>query len=128
MKKISATQRLVATGAIVVFSLLSGCAAPQNLQPKILTVEQSIQSAKAVNAETYSPEALKTAEGKLAEAQSAVAAQNVATAARLLDEAISDAEYAGINATTEKTKKEVADLRDAIKKLRSEIRKLSASE
>jgi hypothetical protein len=128
MKKISVTQTVVSAGAIVAFSILSGCATPQNLQPKILAVEQSIQSAKAVNAENYSPEALKSAEAKLTEAQSAVAAQNVGTAARLLDEAMSDAEFASINAPTEKTKKEVADLRDAIKKLRSEIKKLSANE
>lgn len=117
----------VSAVALLGIGILSGCAGKDTLSPRITAVEQHIGLAKEQGAEVYAPEVLKSAESRLSEARSAVSAGQLVKASKLLDEAMSDAEYAQIKAPTEKAKKEVAALVEDIKNLREEITRMSAA-
>ena len=114
--------------ALLGVGILSGCAAQETLSPKIAAVEQNIGTAREKGADVYAPEALQSAEDKLSEARSAVQADQLVNASKLLDEAMSDAQFAQIKAPTVKAKKEVAALLADIKVLRAEVDRLVAAD
>lgn len=117
--------RYIATGlAAMGVCMAAGCATQDTVSSRFPKLEENINSAKAVGAEVYAPTPLKSAEAKLESAKSAVAAGDMAFAARLVDEAMADADYARIKAPTEKAKKDAQDLRVSIQTLRDEIKKI----
>jgi len=127
MRVIQMSRIGVSAVALLGIGILSGCATRDTLSPRIMAVEQNIGMAKEKGAEVYAPEVLQSAENKLSDARSAVSAGQLVKASKLLDEAMSDAEYAQIKAPTEKGKKEVAALFEEIKNLRDEISRMSAA-
>lgn len=119
--------RYVATGLVVMgLSLAAGCATTDTVSSRFPLLEENINSAKAVEAQVYAPTPLKSAEAKLEGAKSAVAAKEMVTASKLVDEAMVDADYARAMAPTEKAKLEAVKLREAILAVREEIKKMPA--
>lgn len=127
MKVIHMSRIGVSTAVLLGIGILSGCATHQTLNPKIMAVEHNIGLAREKGADAYAPDVVQSAEAKLAEARSAVTANDFVKASRLLDEAMSDAEYAQIKAPTEKAKTEVDRLLADIGRLRDEISRMSAA-
>lgn len=117
----------LSTAALLGIAILSGCATQQSLNPKISAVEQNIGIARDKGADTFAPDVLQSAEMRVSQARSAVTANDPVKASRLLDEAMSDAQYAQIKAPTERAKREVAQLVTEIAKLREEIGRMSAA-
>lgn len=107
--------------------MAAGCATTDTVSSRFPVLEENIKAAKAAEAEVYAPEPLKSAETKLAEARSAVAAGDMATAHKLVDEAMTDADYARALAPTGKARKEAMDIRGEIQVLRDEIGKISTT-
>lgn len=121
--------RYVMTGLVViVLSMATGCATTDTVSSRFPLLEQNINAARALDAEVYALEPLKSAETKLAEARSAAAAGDMAAAHKLVDEAMTDADYARVLAPTEKAKKDATGLRDEIQALRDEIEKMSPAQ
>jgi len=119
--------RYIATGvAAVGLCITAGCATRDTVSPRFPLLEENINSAKTAGAETYAPSPLKSAEAKLGAARSAVIANDMVSAARFVDEAMVDADYARAVAPTEKTKKEAMKLREAIQAVREDIKRLQA--
>ncbi|MDU0460136.1 MAG: DUF4398 domain-containing protein [Geobacteraceae bacterium] len=119
--------RYVATGLVVMgLSMAAGCATTDTVSSRFPLLEENINSAKAVEAQVYAPTPLKSAEAKLEGAKSAVAAKEMVTASKLVDEAMVDADYARAMAPTEKAKLEAVKLREAILAVREEIKKMPA--
>lgn len=119
--------RYVATGLVVMgVSMTAGCATTDTVSSRFPLLEENINSAKAVEAQVYAPTPLKSAEAKLEGAKSAVAAKEMVTASKLVDEAMVDADYARAMAPTEKAKLEAVKLREAILAVREEIKKMPA--
>ncbi len=119
--------RYVATGLVVMgLSMAAGCATTDTVSSRFPLLEENINSAKAVEAQVYAPTPLKSAEAKLEGARSAVAAKDMVTASKLVDEAMVDADYARAMAPTEKAKLEAVKLREAILAVREEIKKMPA--
>lgn len=113
---------LVATGVC----LAAGCATQDTVSSRFPQLEENINSAKAVGADVYAPTPLKSAEAKLQSAKSAVTAGDMVSAARFVDEAMVDADYARAKAPTEKDKNEAIEMRKAIQAMRDEIKKMPA--
>lgn len=120
--------RYVATGlaAMGVFMAI-GCATTDTVSSRFPQLQQNINAAKAADAEVYAPTPLKSAEAKLEAAKSAVAAKDMVSANKLVDEAMADADYARAMAPTEKAKNAAMKLREAIQVVRDEIRKMPAA-
>lgn len=119
--------RYVATGlaGIGVFMAI-GCATTDTVSSRFPQLQENINAAKAADAEVYAPTPLKSAEAKLEAAKSAVAAKDMVSANKLVDEAMVDADYARAMAPTEKAKNAAMKLREAIQVVRDEIRKMPA--
>lgn len=125
--KRSTVLRYVATGlAVIGLCVASGCVATDTVSPRFPAVEANINAAKTVGAAEYAPTPLALAESKLAAAKSAVTTGDMGLAARLVDEAMVDADYAQVMAPTEKAKNDAMRLRADIQSLRDEIKKMSA--
>lgn len=119
--------RYVATGLVVMgLSMAAGCATTDTVSSRFPALEENINSAKAVEAQVYAPTPLKSAEAKLEGAKSAVAAKDMVTASKLVDEAMVDADFARAMAPTEKAKLEAVKLREAILAVREEIKMMPA--
>lgn len=119
--------RSVANGLVVMgVCLAAGCATTDTVSTRFPTLEENINAAKAADAERFAPAPLKSAEAKLEAAKSAMAAKDMLSANRLVDEAMVDADYARALAPTEKAKNEARKLRKEIQSVRDEIRKLPA--
>jgi hypothetical protein len=115
----------IATGLVAMgVFMAAGCATQDTVSSRFPKLEEDINSARAVGAEVYAPEPLKSAEAKLESAKAAVAAGDMVLASRLVDEAMADADYARVKAPTEKAKKDAQDLRGSIQALRDEIQKI----
>lgn len=120
--------RYFATGlAAICVSMAAGCVTTDTASSRFPAVEENINAAKAVEAQTYAPTPLKSAEAKLEAAKAAVAAGDMVSANRNVDEAMVDADYARALAPTEKAKMEVIKLREAIQGVRADINKLPAA-
>jgi Domain of unknown function (DUF4398) len=119
--------RYVATGlaAMGVFMAI-GCATTDTVSSRFPRLQENINAAKAADAEVYAPTPLKSAEAKLEAAKSAVAAKDMVSANKLVDEAMVDADYARAMAPTEKAKNAAMKLRQAIQVVRDEISKMPA--
>jgi hypothetical protein len=119
--------RYVSTGlaAIGVFMAI-GCATTDTVSSRFPQLQENINAAKAADAEVYAPTPLKSAEAKMEAAKSAVAAKDMVSANRLVDEAMVDADYARAMAPTEKAKNAAMKLREAIQVVRDEIKKMPA--
>ena len=119
--------RYVVTGlAAMGVCMATGCTATDTVSSRFAPLEENINVAKAANAEVYAPTPLKSAETRLAAAKAAVQAGEMVAAARLVDEAMVDADYARAKAPTEKAKNDAMKLREAIQSLRDEIKKMPA--
>lgn len=118
--------RNIATGVAALSLLMAGgCATTDTISQRFPQVEENITAAKMAGAEVYAPTQLKSAEDKLAAARSSVRINDMVAAARYVDEAMVDADYARANAPTVKAKNEAMQLRETIKALRDDIRKMS---
>ena len=106
--------------------MATGCATKDTVTSRFFGLEENINAAKTAGAEVYAPTPLKSAEAKLGAAKSAVKVNDMVAAARLVDEAMVDADYARAKAPTEKAKNDAMKLREAIQTLRDEIRKMPA--
>jgi hypothetical protein len=119
--------RYIVTGlAAIGVYMATGCATTDTVSSRFPQLQENINAAKAADAEVYAPTPLKSAEAKLEAAKSAVAAQNMVSANKLVDEAMVDADYARAMAPTEKAKKAATKLRVDILVLREEIKKMPA--
>jgi hypothetical protein len=119
--------RYVATGlAAIGVCIATGCATTDTVSSRFPQLQENINAAKAVDADVYAPAPLKSAEAKLAAAKSAVAAQDMVSGNKLVDEAMVDADYARAMAPTEKAKKAAMKLREDILAVRDEIKKMPA--
>ena len=119
--------RYVATGlAAIGVCMAIGCATTDTVSSRFPQLQENINAAKAADAEVYAPTPLKSAEAKLEAAKSAVAAKDMVSANKLVDEAMVDADYARAKAPTEKAKNAAMKLREAIQAVRDEIKKMPA--
>ena len=119
--------RYIATGlAAIGVCMATGCATTDTVSSRFPQLEENINAAKAADAEVYAPTPLKSAEAKLEAAKSAVAAKDMFSANKLVDEAMVDADYARAMAPTEKAKNAAMKLREAIQVVRDEIKKMPA--
>jgi hypothetical protein len=106
--------------------MAAGCATTDTVSSRFPQLEDNINAAKAVEAEVYAPTPLKSAEAKLEAAKSAVKANDMVSANKLVDEAMVDADFARAMAPTEKAKINAMKLRMAIQTVRDEIKKMPA--
>ena len=119
--------RYVATGLAGIGMFMAiGCATTDTVSSRFPQLQENINAAKAADAEVYAPTPLKSAEAKLEAAKSAVAAKDMVSANKLVDEAMVDADYARAMAPTEKAKNAAMKLREAIQVVRDEIKKMPA--
>ena len=119
--------RYVVTGlAAIGVCMATGCATTDTVSSRFPQLQENINAAKAADAEVYAPTPLKSAEAKLEAAKSAVAAKDMVSANKLVDEAMVDADYARAMAPTEKAKNAAMKLRQAIQVVRDEIKKMPA--
>jgi hypothetical protein len=119
--------RYFATGvAAVGLCITAGCATRDTVSSRFPLLEENINSAKTAGAETYASSPLKSAEAKLGAARSAVIANDMVSAARFVDEAMVDADYARAVAPTEKAKNDAMKLREAIQVVREDVKRLQA--
>lgn len=119
--------RYVATGlAAIGVCIVTGCATTDTVSSRFPQLQENINAAKAVDAEMYALTPLKSAEAKLEAAKSAVKAEDMISANKLVDEAMADADYARAAAPTVKAKNDALKLREAIQAVRDEIKKMSA--
>ncbi|MBN1548126.1 MAG: DUF4398 domain-containing protein [Syntrophaceae bacterium] len=126
MKRSMVSQYVVIGLAIMGIFMATGCATTDTVSSRFPQLEEKINAAKAAEAEVYAPTPLKSAESKLAQARSAAVAGDMVTAHKLVDEAMTDADYARALAPTEKAKEKAMMMRDEIQALRDEIEKISA--
>jgi uncharacterized protein DUF4398 len=120
--------RYAATGvAAMSICLAAGCATTDTVSSRFPPLEENITAAKAVDAEKYAPTPLKSAEAKLEAAKSAMRANDMVSANRLVDEAMVDADYARAVAPTEKAKHYAMKLREDIQAVRMEINNMPAA-
>lgn len=123
--KRSMVLRHVATGlAAIGVCMATGCATTDTVSSRFPQLEANINAAKAAEAGVYAPTPLKSAEAKLKAAKSAVAAKDMVSANKLVDEAMVDADYARAMAPTEKAKSAAMKLREDIQAVRDEIKKM----
>ena len=119
--------RYVSTGLVAIgLSMATGCATTDTVSSRFPQVQENINAAKAAEAELYAPTPLKSAEAKLAAAKAAVVDNDMASANKLVDEAMVDADYARAMAPTEKAKKFAMKLQEDILAVRDEIKKIPA--
>lgn len=119
--------RYIATGVAAMSVCMSaGCATRDTVSSRFSGLENNISAAKTAGAETYAPSPLNSAEAKLGAARSAVRANDMVSAARFVDEAMVDADYARAVAPTEKAKSDAVKLRQSIQAVRDEIKRLQA--
>lgn len=124
MKSNTAFKYVLTGMAAMGVCMASGCATKDTVSSRFSGLEENINAARTAGAETYAPTPLKSAEAKLAAARSAVKVNDMVAAARLVDEAMVDADYARAKAPTEKAKNDALKLREAIQTLRDEIKRM----
>lgn len=124
MKRNIFSQYVITGVAIMGICMATGCATKDTVSSRFSVLEENINAARSAGAEQYAPTPLKSAEAKLNAARSAVKVNDMASAARFVDEAMVDADYARAKAPTEKTKNDASQLAAAIQTLREEIRKM----
>jgi hypothetical protein len=119
-------QRLFAVMAV--FGLvMGGCAATNGAltTQKISQGEKGIREAKETNAGQNAPAELNVAEGKLGQAKEALGKKDYKNAARLVEQAQVDADYARAKAASQKAKENNEETQKNIAALRQEIERLS---
>ena len=126
MKGSTVLQYVAAGLAAVGLCLAAGCATTDTVSSRFPQLEENINAAKAAGAEIYAPNPLLSAQEKFAAAKSAVASGDMATADKLVDEAMADAHYARALAPTERARQEAQALREAIEAMRDEINRMPA--
>lgn len=119
--------RYISMGLVAIGVLMAtGCATTDTVSPRFPQLQGNINAAKAAEADVYAPIPLKSAEDRLEAAKAAVRNGDMATAGRLVDEAMADADYARAMAPTEKAKETAMKLRQAIQVVRDEIKRMPA--
>jgi hypothetical protein len=126
MKRNKVSRYLLIGLAALGLGLAGGCATKDTVSYRFPALQDNISAAKALEAEVYAPAPLKAAEAKLEAARVAVQAKDMATANRLVDEAMVDADYARAAAPTAKARNEAMVMRQAIQQVRAEIDLLPA--
>ena len=114
--------------AVLAMLLMMGCASSGSRSVatiKISESEKAISIAKESNTSTNIPVDLRNAENKLVQANSAFADEEYLKAARLAEKATIDADYARIEAKTEKAKTDVSQVRQNIGELRQDLERTS---
>jgi len=124
MKKNTVSRYVIKGLVAICFCLATGCATTDTVSSRFPKLEENINAAKAADAEVYAPDPLKAAEAKLAEAKTAVQADDMVSANKLVDEAMADADYARALAPTEKAKRDAIRLRESIEAIHEEISKM----
>lgn len=120
--------RYVTTGlAITGLCMAAGCVTTDTVSSRLPQLEENINAAKAVDAGIYAPIPLKSAETRLDSAKAAIAANDMVSANRYVDEAMADADYARAKAPTEKAGNDAGKLRTDIQAVRNEIKKMPAA-
>jgi hypothetical protein len=121
MKRNKITQYALIGLTALSIGMVSGCATTDTASSRFPALQENINSAKAADAETYASEPLNLAEAKLDAAKLAVKSKDMVSANKLIDEAMTDADYARALALTEKAKNDALKLREAIQVVRDEI-------
>ncbi len=124
MKRKLFSRYVVAGLSAAGMSMVIGCATTDTVSSRFPQLQDDINAAKAAEAEVYAPTPLKSAEAKLEAAKAAVAAKDMVSASKLVDEAMVDVDYARAMASTEKAKGAAMKLREAIQVVRDEIRQM----
>jgi hypothetical protein len=128
MKKKTFLWPLAAALAVAGACLATGCSTTDTVSSRFPQLEDNISTARTAGADAYAPEALKSSVSKLEAAKSAVAARDMVSASRLVDEAMADADYARVKAPTEQSKKEALQLKADIQALREEIKRMTSAQ
>ncbi|MRR57540.1 MAG: DUF4398 domain-containing protein [Deltaproteobacteria bacterium] len=128
MKKSTFFRPLATALAAVGVCMAAGCSTTDTVSSRFPQLEANITAAKSSGAETYAPEALKSAVSRLEAAKSAVAANDMVSANKLVDEAMADADYARVKAPTEQAKQEALQLKEDIQTLRDDIKRISSAQ
>ncbi len=126
MKKKTFLRKLTAVLAAAVACAAAGCSTTDTVSSRFPQLEENIGAARTAGADTYAQEALKSAITKQEAAKSAVAANDMAAASRLVDEAMADADYARVKAPTEQAKKEALQLKTDIQALLDQIKQMTS--
>ena len=124
MKRNMITQYALIGVTALSICMVSGCATTDTASARFPELQENINSAKTADAATYAPNPLNSAEAKLEAAKLAVQSKDMVTANKLVDEAMTDADYARALALTEKAKDDAMKLREAIQVVRDEIKNM----
>lgn len=109
-------------GVLLAALLTFGCATKdQGPVAQMATTRAAVTQAESVNARTYAPLELKAAQEKLAQAESAMRAENYDQARRLAERAEADAKLAEAKAQSQKSMAAVDQLNQSIDTLRQEL-------
>lgn len=115
-------RKLLSPGVLLAALLTFGCATKdQGPVAQMATTRAAVNQAESVNARTYAPLELKSAQEKLASAESAMQAENFTEARRLAERAEADAKLAEAKAQSQKSLAAVDQLNESIQTLRQEL-------
>lgn len=117
MKNIPA--RLAVTGALAL--LLAACASTPPPKEQLAVAQAAVANATSAGAPQWAPAELRTAQDKLARAQSAMVAKDNAQALTLAQEASVDAQLAASVTRAAKAQKAADEVQEANRVLREEI-------
>ncbi|MCH8556674.1 MAG: DUF4398 domain-containing protein [Balneolia bacterium] len=106
---------------VICLGLLTACGSTNPPTQQLTETQMVIQQAEELGAEDYAPLEIRDARIKLDLAREAVKDEEYDKAIRLAEHARLDAELAQIKARSGKAQKEVAELRESIRVLKSEI-------
>jgi len=127
MQNKTSNRQLFFTGALAML-LTVGCASSGSLSTattKISESEKAISIARESNTSTSTPVDLRNAEAKLAQAKLALLDDEYLEATRLAEQATVDADYARIEANTEKAMKDSDQMRQNVRNLHQDLERMS---
>lgn len=109
-------------GMLLAALLTFGCATKeQGPVAQMATTRAAVNQAESVNARTYAPLELRAAQEKLAQAETAMQAENHTQARQLAERAEADAKLAEAKAQSQKSMAAVDQLNESIQTLREEL-------
>jgi len=114
---------LAVPSALIALLLTAGCASQPIPTDRLALAQQAIERAERAGAVELSPVEIRNAREKLSGAQRAAEAREVATTARLAEQAEIDAQLAEATARAEKSARAVAELDDSLRTLQRETQR-----